>query len=155
VIYLVRHGDAGDKRAWRGADALRPLSPAGHREAAGLLVRLRAEPVARIVSSPAPRCPQTVWPLAAQRRLRVDLDPRLDVDATADQAAALMLAPTLGDAVLCTHGELIGQLLGRLRDAGAPIPTDAAWPKGSTWKLRPSGRRIVEVSYLPPLEHAG
>jgi 8-oxo-dGTP diphosphatase len=105
-------GDAGDKRAWSGDDALRSLSAAGHRQAAGLLVRLRAEPVARIVSSPALRCQQTVWPLAAQRRLRVDLDPRLDVDATADQAAAPLLAPALDDAVLCTNGELIGQLLG-------------------------------------------
>ncbi|HEX6676131.1 MAG TPA: phosphoglycerate mutase family protein [Actinomycetes bacterium] len=155
MIYLVRHGHAGDKRAWAGDDALRPLSATGHREAAGLLVQLRTELVARILSSPTLRCQQTVWPLAAQRRLRVDLDPGLDVDAAAEAATALLLAPALGDAVLCTHGELIGELLGRLRDAGAPIPADATWPKGSTWRLRPSGGRIAEASYLPPLRHAG
>ena len=29
ITFLVRHGDAGDKRRWDGPDAGRPLSPAG------------------------------------------------------------------------------------------------------------------------------
>ena len=94
-------------------------------------------------------------PLAAERRLPVGLDPRLDVDADPDQAAALLLSTELGDAVLCTHGELIGELLRRLRQGGAPIAPEARWPKGSTWVLRPDGDRIAEATYLPPFRAAG
>ena len=128
MIYLVRHAHAGRKQTWSGPDSRRPLSSYGQQEAAGLLIQLDQEPITRILSSPALRCQQTVWPLAKQRRLAIELDRRLDVDATAAQAAA-MLDPRIGAAVLCTHGELIGQLLGRLRQAGSPIATDATWPK--------------------------
>ena len=67
--YLVRHAHAGDKRAWLGPDAVRPLSTPGRREAHGLLTRLRDHPITRILSSPAVRCLQTVEPLARRRGL--------------------------------------------------------------------------------------
>jgi hypothetical protein len=66
----------------------------------------------------------------------------------------MLLDPGIGHAVLCTHGELIGQLLGRLRQAGSPIATDATWPKGSTWVLDPSADQITRATYLPPLRRA-
>jgi broad specificity phosphatase PhoE len=153
MIYLLRHAHAGNKRAWRGPDARRPLSDTGRREAAGLVPQYRDRPVATILSSPALRCQQTVQPLAEDRHLPVDLERRLDVDAEAEQAAAL-LRPDLDDVVLCTHGELIGRLLGLLRARGAPIGDDARWPKGSTWLLRLSGGRVAEATYLPPWEGA-
>jgi hypothetical protein len=84
----------------------------------------------------------------------VELDRRLDVDASAAQAAAMLLDPRIGHAVLCTHGELIGQLLGRLRQAGSPIATDATWPKGSTWVLDPSADQITPATCLPRLRRA-
>jgi broad specificity phosphatase PhoE len=149
MIYLLRHAHAGNKRSWRGPDADRPLSAIGRREASGLIPRYRDRPVATILSSPALRCQQTVQPLAEQRRLPVGVDGRLDVDATAEDAAAL-LRPDVDDVVLCTHGELIGLLLGLLRARGAPIGEDARWPKGSTWLLRLSGDRVAEAAYLPP-----
>jgi 8-oxo-dGTP diphosphatase len=154
VIYLIRHAHAGQKQTWSGPDSRRPLSSHGQQEAAGLLIQLHQEPITRIVSSPALRCQQTVWPLARQRRLAVELDRCLDVDATADRAAAMLLDPGVGDAVLCTHGELIGQLLGRLRQAGSPIASDATWSKGSTWVLDPSADQITRANYLPPLRSA-
>lgn len=84
----------------------------------------------------------------------MELDRRLEVDASAAQAAAMVLDPSIGDAVLCTHGEVIGQLLGRLRQAGSPIASDASWPKGSTWVLDPSADQITRATYLPPLHRA-
>jgi broad specificity phosphatase PhoE len=155
MIYLLRHAHAGNKKNWEGPDDQRPLSAAGLREAAGLVVRLAALPVGTVLSSPALRCLQTVVPLAEQRGLPVGQDGRLHVDAEVEQAAALLLSPGLHDAVLCTHGELIGELLGWLRDGGAPIAEDAEWPKGSTWVLRPDGGRVAEATYLPPLRAAG
>ena len=50
MLLVVRHADAGDKGSWDGPDVGRPLSPAGCRQAEGLVVRLedypgRADPV--------------------------------------------------------------------------------------------------------------
>ena len=149
MIYLLRHAHAGNKRTWSGPDGRRPLSATGRREAAGLVPLLHDRPIATILSSPALRCEQTVRPLAEQRGLPVGLDGRLDVDAGVDDAAGL-IRPDLDDVVLCSHGELIGQLLGLLRERGAPIGRDAQWPKGSTWLLRLSGDRVAEATYLPP-----
>jgi broad specificity phosphatase PhoE len=149
MIYLLRHGHAGNKKTWDGPDDRRPLSATGRREAAGLVPLLRDRPIATILSSPALRCEQTVRPLAEQRGLPIGLDGRLDVDAGLEEAATL-IRPDLDDVVLCSHGELIGQLLGLLRDRGAPIGPHAEWPKGSTWLLRLSGDRVAEATYLPP-----
>jgi broad specificity phosphatase PhoE len=149
MIYLLRHAHAGNKRTWSGPDDRRPLSATGRREAAGLVPRYHDRPIATILSSPALRCQQTVQPLAEHRRLTVELDGRLDVDAEIDDTAALIRGG-LDDVVLCTHGELIGQLLELLRARGAPIGQNARWPKGSTWLLRLTGDRIAEATYLPP-----
>lgn len=149
MIYLLRHAHAGNKRTWSGPDDRRPLSATGRREAAGLVPRYHDRPIATILSSPALRCQQTVQPLAEDRRLTVELDGRLDVDAEIDDTAMLIRAG-LDDVVLCTHGELIGQLFGLLRARGAPISQNAQWPKGSTWLLRLTGDRIAEATYLPP-----
>ena len=149
MIYLLRHAHAGSKKTWSGPDDRRPLSDTGRREAAGLVPLLDGRPIATILSSPALRCEQTVRPLAEGRGLPVGLEGRLDVDAGLDDAATL-LRPDLGDLVLCSHGELIGELLGLLRERGAPIDRDARWPKGSTWLLRFSGDRVAEATYLPP-----
>jgi len=129
MIYLLRHAHAGNKRTWSGPAGRRPLSAAGRREAAGLVRVLDGRPITTILSSPALRCEQTVQPLAEHRSLPVGLD----------------------DVVLCTHGELIGQLLGLLRERGAPIGRHAQWPKGSTWLLRLTGDRVAGATYLPAM----
>jgi broad specificity phosphatase PhoE len=149
MIYLLRHAHAGNKRAWSGPDDRRPLSATGRREAAGLVPRYQDRPIATILTSPALRCQQTVQPLAEHRRLPVALDGRLDVDAAIDDTATLIRAG-LDDVVLCTHGELIGQLLELLRARGAPIGQNPRWPKASTWLLRLSDDRVAEATYLPP-----
>jgi phosphohistidine phosphatase SixA len=52
MLLVVRHAEAGDKSTWKGLDSLRPLSPNGHLQAEGLVVRLEDYPVERILSSP-------------------------------------------------------------------------------------------------------
>jgi broad specificity phosphatase PhoE len=150
MIYLLRHAHAGNKRTWSGPDDQRPLSAAGQREAASLVLQLRARPITAVLSSPALRCQQTIQPLADHHGLPVTCDQRLRVDAEVDQAATLLFRGDLDGAVLCTHGELIGQLLGMLRERGAPISQHAQWPKASIWLLRVVGERITEATYLPP-----
>lgn len=63
MLLEVRHADAGDKRTRRGPDELRPLSPTGHRQAEGLVIRLEDYQFERILRSPTLRCNQTVEPL--------------------------------------------------------------------------------------------
>jgi 8-oxo-dGTP diphosphatase len=151
MVLLVRHAHAGDKRHWQGPDTLRPLSAAGQAEAAGLLVRLEDYPVGWILSSPTVRCQQTVQPLAVDRHLRIESRPALGV--AADLAVVLGLLKDLQaqDAVVCTHGEVIGQVLVRLVADGLAVDQPLAWPKGSTWLLDSADRRYAIGRYLPPL----
>jgi broad specificity phosphatase PhoE len=149
-LYLVRHGHAGNKRAWQGNDNDRPLSETGRREAEGLVALLRGYPIGTIVSSPAVRCSQTVQPLAAARRLPIRLDQLLEVGADTDDVLARLFEREHDDVVWCTHGELIGVLLERLRRDGAPIQRQAEWPKGSVWLREPAAGAVRTATYLPP-----
>lgn len=149
--YLVRHAHAGDKRAWDGPDSLRPLSDPGRREAHGLLTQLRDYPITRIVSSPAVRCLQTVEPLAQRRGLPVEPTDALAVDADPAALAALLLDPAAGEAVLCSHGELIGAVLTRLIGPDVADAGQLTRPKGAAWVLELNGGRLHVTRYLPPL----
>ena len=65
-LILVRHASAGRKADWPGDDESRPLDAQGAADAralAGLLACFA--PVARVISSPALRCTETVRPFAA------------------------------------------------------------------------------------------
>jgi phosphohistidine phosphatase SixA len=144
---LVRHAHAGNKARWQGPDSLRPLSRSGLAEAAGLVVRLRDYPVGQILSSPTVRCRQTVQPLADDRGLPIEPVPALGVAAELDQVLALLAEDRLRNAVVCTHGELIGQVVARLAAGEAPL----AWPKGSAWLIEGVDGRLSLGRYLPPL----
>ena len=151
MLLVVRHADAGDKRTWTGPDTLRPLSPDGHLQAEGLIVRLEDYPVERILCSPTLRCRQTVQPLARDRMLQVEPVPALGVDGGAAELLELFWDLELRSSVLCTHGEGIGRLLTRLL-AGQLVTDDPLdWPKGSTWLLERSLDRQVRGRFLAPL----
>jgi broad specificity phosphatase PhoE len=151
MILLVRHGEADDKRTWNGPDVLRPLSPAGLRQAEGLVVRLEDYPVERILCSPTVRCHQTVQPLARDRLLRIERVAALTVDAPTAEILALFWDRGLCNAVLCSHGETIGRLLTRLVADGLIVGEPLHWPKGSTWLLQRTDRRLVHARFLAPL----
>jgi phosphohistidine phosphatase SixA len=151
MLLLVRHGDAGDKRAWDGPDRLRPLSPVGRRQAEGLVFRLEDYPVERILCSPTLRCQQTVEPLARDRLLRVESLAALGVEASAAEVLEVFWDRELRDTVLCTHGETISRLLEQLVTDGLVLAEPLQWPKGSTWLLQRNGQRRVRARYLPPL----
>jgi len=151
ITFLVRHGDAGDKRSWDGPDVGRPLSPAGFRQAEGLVVRLEDYPVERILCSPTVRCHQTVQPLARDRLLPIEPVAALGVDAGPTEILELVWDRRLRNAVLCTRGETIGRLLVQLAADGLITPAPRHWPKGSTWLLHRTDRRQVHARYLSPL----
>ena len=150
MLILARHAEAGRKGGWGGPDLQRPLTPEGLDQAEGLVVRLEDYPVERILSSPAVRCLQTVQPLARDRLLRIEEVAALAVDADPAQVASLFLDREVVNAVLCTHGELIGQLLTRLVVAGLAVEEPLHWPKGSAWLLWRTGYRL-HARFLAPL----
>jgi phosphohistidine phosphatase SixA len=151
VVYLVRHAHAGSKRSWPGPDQARPLSGQGHSEALGLTEQLRGRPVGRLLSSPAERCLQTLEPLAGQVGHPVEPSEALGVGGTGPGVLELLTAPALKDAVLCTHGEVIGKVFDELQAAGIELTDPLRWPKGSTWVLELDGRRRWKGSYLEPV----
>ena len=151
MLLVVRHADAGDKSTWDGPDHLRPLSPSGHLQAEGLVVRLEDYPIKRILCSTTLRCHQTVQPLARDRLLRSESVPALGVDASPAQLLALFWDLELRHSVLCTHGEGIGLLLTRLIGDALLVKDPLDWPKGSTWLLERIDRRQVRGRFLAPL----
>ncbi|MCW2502532.1 MAG: putative hydrolase [Actinomycetia bacterium] len=152
MILLVRHAQAGDQHRWSRADHLRPLSPQGWQEAAGLLARLGGFAVTGVIASPTTRCVQTVDELAARRRIGISVDARLGRYAGLAHLRELLSELDDDEAtLLCTHGEVIGPLLTAARSGGAPIPPDAGWPTASTWLLDTAAGRITGADYLPPL----
>ena len=150
MLIVVRHAEAGSKGSWGGPDLHRPLSPEGHDQAEGLVVRLDDYPAERILSSPAVRCLQTVEPLARDRLLQIEEVAALGVDADAALVASRFVHGEAGNAVLCTHGELIGRLFARLVPAGLAVEEPLRWPKGSAWLLWRVQHRL-HARFLAPL----
>lgn len=111
TVVLVRHAHAGSRKDWEGDDHLRPLDSRGRKEAARLVERLADVDLDRIVSSPAVRCTQSVEPLAAQRGL--EIEERLEIAEGATRTETLALLEELNGAasLLCTHGDVIAELL--------------------------------------------
>ena len=151
VVYLVRHAHAGKKAQWQGPDVARPLSAQGRREALGLIERLDGYPVGRVLSSPTVRCLQTVQPLAARLGRPVEPDEALGVDGTGPGVVELLGDPALEGAVLCTHGEVIGEVLDQLQGAGIQLSHPPRRPKGSIWVLGRDGGQGWQGMYLEPL----
>jgi phosphohistidine phosphatase SixA len=138
AIILVRHASAGERGPWSGDDRLRPLDSRGRKQAQGIAAALADRGVDRILSSPYVRCVQTVEPLAATLGLEVEERPELAEGA--GPSAPSVLAEEIADrnAVLCTHGDVVEDLLGE------------AMKKGAAYVLEGTQNELELVEYLPP-----
>jgi phosphohistidine phosphatase SixA len=149
MIHLVRHADAGDRAEWMAPDAQRPLTELGWRQAGALARRLSALEVTRILSSPAVRCTETMVPLATAAGLEVVAEPAL-AEGTDPAAVERLIAEVEGGTVLCSHGDIVGNLIGSLAARGIHLDGRLNWPKASTWVLSRNGRSIEAARYVPP-----
>jgi 8-oxo-dGTP diphosphatase len=124
---LIRHATAGDPAAWAGDDRARPLDDEGRSQAVALVVLLEPSPLERVLTSPYLRCVQTVEPLAVARRLPLEYRHELGDDARPEDALALIgQLETAGTrAALCTHGDVIRELLGEELAKGGVAVVDA------------------------------
>jgi 8-oxo-dGTP diphosphatase len=103
----------------------------------------------RILSSPHVRCRQTVQPLALRRGLTLEIAPELEEGAKTEDAVALVeRAAASGPAVLCSHGDVIPEVISRLVTLGMVIDGEPGWKKGSIWALERDATRFVRARYL-------
>jgi len=148
-LILVRHASAGRKADWPGDDESRPLDARGAADAkalAGLLACFA--PTARVISSPALRCTETVRPYVAEFGGTVEPEDCLipygrsaGFSSRTGLADALsrLLSALVADrrpAVLCLHRENLPDVVAAAcRALGVPaaMPADPALPKGGFW----------------------
>ena len=146
--FLVRHAKAGSRRRFDGDDQLRPLSRNGRPQAEGIAELLAHRDIARVLTSPYTRCIQTVEPLAAHLGLEVEVDENLGEGN--EWTHALELVERAAQPIaLCSHGDVIGDLMHQLAARGVPLDDDRI-EKGSTWVLQVEEGDIVKARYLPP-----
>ncbi|MEY2421416.1 MAG: 8-oxo-dGTP diphosphatase [Acidimicrobiaceae bacterium] len=154
TVFLVRHADAKSRANWPESDETRPLTRKGASQAEGLLDLLADHSIRRVLSSPAVRCVQTVAPLANKLGLEiVETDVLLEgADAAKTFELLRRSARDKGDAVLCTHGDLVPELLRLGSRAGMSVDDTPRWAKGSTWAIESDGHHLTRAWYLPPPE---
>jgi phosphohistidine phosphatase SixA len=112
AVILIRHASAGDREHWSGDDRERPLDERGWRQAEELVRSLAGYEIERIISSLAVRCIQTVEPLAHELEIEIEERGELTEGATREQALTLVDELRGAGVALCTHGDVVLELLG-------------------------------------------
>ena len=123
----------------------------GHAQAEAIATALAAAPVRRILSSPSVRCTQTVEPLAVKLGLDIERVAELAEGAYGWRTEALVerLCGEAGASVLCSHGDVIAEVLWRLARRGIDVnPTRCK--KASIWELHVTGSAISHGIYRAP-----
>jgi 8-oxo-dGTP pyrophosphatase MutT (NUDIX family) len=159
-IILARHASAGYKGEWAGEDLLRPLDAEGVLDAL-LLADLLAcfAPRARVISSPAVRCTESVRPYAERFGGSVEAKAVLTVPGRApesfldrtDRAHTLRhlfrnLVATGQPVVACLHGENLPLALAAVCSVlGAPADVDPSLPKGAFLVLHVAAGTLVAL----------
>jgi 8-oxo-dGTP diphosphatase len=150
TYYLIRHAHAGHRQAWDDDDHHRTLSEKGVRQAVGIVDALADEAVSRVVSSPATRCEQTVTPLAHERGREVELDDVLFEGSDPTGVIRLMESDDGGGLALCTHGDLIPEVIRLLKQRGMRVSGERGNKKGSWWTITVNGAGFTDAVYHPP-----
>jgi len=165
-LILVRHASAGRKEDWPGSDATRPLDTFGAADAQ-VLASLMAcfAPVARVISSPALRCTETVRPYAERFSGTVEAEVCLApygrnsyFSSRTEQVDALrrLLSALIADrrpAVLCLHRENLPDMLAEacaVLGAPAAVPADPSLPKGGFWVAHAAEEELASLERYEP-----
>ena len=138
-MLLLRHASAGERLSSPGIDRFRRLDDGGRMVARQLVWAFADREISTIVSSPLPRCVETVIPLAESRGLVVEHRWELEPEASVEDLRILL--DDLPDTTLaCTHREVFEKLLG----------WDVTCEKGGAWVFERSGSELVPALYLAP-----
>lgn len=148
ALLLVRHADAGQRSTWNGDDRERPLSRQGRIQAQRLVGLLAPYRPQRLLSSPYLRCVETLGPLAAATGLEVEEEEDL-AEGTGRAAVSLLRSLAGEQAALCTHGDIVPEVLEALVATDAmSLLSERKWAKGGTWVLEDKAGRFVRARYL-------
>jgi len=167
-LILLRHASAGDKADWPAGDESRPLDAKGATDAlilTGLLSCFALS--ARVISSPALRCTESVRPYAASFGGVVEAEAALALSGHSAQLfSGTNRGSTLADlvhdlvaqrrpAVLCLHRENLPKALAAARVAlGAPPshkPLNSQLPKGGFYVMHMAAGELAALERYNPL----
>jgi len=149
TLFFIRHAKAGNRMRWEGNDRERPLTKSGRKQAEELVSLLGANPITAVWSSPYLRCVQTVEPIAKDRKLKVQETRHLAEGARLKGAYRFIEDPDLEDTVLCTHGDVILELVDDLVRRRLIKSSQTAFEKGSTWAVEVEDGSPVGARYIP------
>jgi len=105
--------------------------------------------VVRLFSSPYVRCAQTLRPAAKQLGLEVELTDALAEGAGLRDALRLVSQHLDDDIALCSHGDVLGDLLDHYAAQGIELDGDRV-EKASIWVLQVDDADVCAATYLPP-----
>ena len=149
TFYVVRHAKSGSRERWNGDDRKRPLTKKGIKQAQDLVDVLAPYPVASIFSSPYLRCVQSVQPIAKALRLKVEQSVSLAEGHGLAGLHEFLDDDELDNVVLCTHGDIVWELVEDLVKRKLLRAGEGGFDKGSTWILHVDGTKIAKTRYLP------
>jgi 8-oxo-dGTP diphosphatase len=149
TFYVVRHAKAGSRSHWEEDDRVRPLSKSGFKQAETLVSVLGPYSISAVYSSPYLRCVQTVEPLARARRLSVQETRHLAEGAGPKGVYRFIDDPKLDDVVLCTHGDVMQELVEDLIQRRIVKPSQMELDKGSTWVIEAEDGSPIGARYIP------
>lgn len=149
TLYLIRHAHAGDRHSWKDEDRLRPLSPVGQEQALALVEMLGARGLDRVLSGPAVRCTETVEPLARAIGCHLEVVRELLEGSDPTGVIRILEAGAAENMALCTHGDLIPEVIELLRRRGTEITGETGNSKGSWWEIEPGTNGFRSATYHP------
>jgi 8-oxo-(d)GTP phosphatase len=167
-VILLRHAYAVGKKVWRKAghsdDRARPLSGRGREQARALAGLLGTFAPARVISSAARRCVDTMIPYADRAGVPVEPEPSFTVDSTASdhgetgwtvtqdaRRRITVAARSRRPVIICAHRQNLPWLLARACEvAGAPVPDGPPLHRGAFWVLQLAGGRLASAELHQP-----
>ncbi len=149
TLYLVRHASALHRSRWSFDDLQRPLDERGTTQAAAITAHFADHELRGVWASRAVRCVDTVAGTAQAHGLPVEIRSELTEGASPNALLELLRDEALGegDLVMCSHGDLIPEVLNRLLREGMSVLGARGCEKASVWELETRGRDITQARY--------
>jgi 8-oxo-dGTP diphosphatase len=127
------------------------LSKPGRRQADAIAGTLVDAGVVRLLSSPYVRCAQTLQPASQKLGLEIELTDALAEGAGLHDALRLVSGNLDDNVALCSHGDVLGDLLHHYASQGIELHGDRV-EKASIWVLQVEDADVRTATYLPPPE---
>ena len=148
-LFLVRHAKAGKRSQWDDDDSLRPLVAEGVRQSEVIAEAIAPLHPTALFSSPFLRCVQTLEPLGKAVGLPVVAHELLAEGV--DFIGTVDWMHTLADgAVMCSHGDVIPEVIDALERRGMEVSGFRESRKGSVWVLERRKDAFIGGHAWPP-----